>query len=84
MKLAEGVHLEGTFYCARPGDRNTPSIESYVDQDSLQIIGRPDRVLVWFSDIDIHHQDIGDAQDRAVWLDGLASQLRDHHENSYI
>ena len=80
MKLAVGVHLEGTFHFAREGDRNTPS---YVCPDSLKIIGRPDLVALWIADIDVADA-LNRKESRATFLEDLASQLRDHHEESDI
>ncbi len=85
MCLTAGVVLQGTIHAAQRGDRDTPPVTSYVDPDSLEITGRPDRVALWLIDSNITAPDsLSSEEECAAFLENLASQLRDHHEESDI
>ncbi len=82
MPLTAGVTIEGVFHPRQSGDSTTPPVESYVDPDSLRITGRPDLVALWLDDLSVdanflfYSEEISDG-----WLNELASQLREHHED---
>jgi len=82
MPLTAGVTIEGVFHPRQSGDRTTPPVESYVDPDSLRITGRPDLVALWILDTGISFCEPTTSKDeRGSWIETLASQLREHHED---
>lgn len=82
MDLAPGVMLQGKFHAGTTGDRDTPGESSWVDVDTLDIAGRPDLVALWvFNNCPtLMDWDGEQCPKRAEFLEDLANQLRDHHE----